>query len=335
MNVLATLLLALCAGDEKKSIDVVCPVDGHKFQALEVTATNPWGGRDADFCRHAYKTTPLEYYVWVCPACGYSGVKKDFDLKLADEEKRILRDGLKPALPIKKSARQPEIPGHVKYDLMAQAARLRGLTAADAGKAWLHASWSCRQQGAINLEFDEWETLRTNYGFNRLPLDMPKEKDGKTTRDRTEYELQLVQKLEKDIQDKKVFGVNRILARYLAAYTWRKHGEHAETTRWLAELDAMKGENSVVDDAVSRMRASIDLEKGYQKKALEQYAAEVGRAAADKRTLGEMAYLAGELQRRLGDSKEAASWYDKALELSDAEPLRKLAIDQKARLTRP
>lgn len=335
MKVLATLLLALAAGDEKKSVEVVCPVDGHKFTALEVTTTNPWGGRDADFCRHAYKTTPLEFYAWVCPACGFAGVKKDFDLKLADDEKRKLREGLKPALPIKKSARQPEIPGHVKYDLMAQGARLRGLTAADAGRAWLYASWSCRQQGAVNLEFDEWETLRTNYGFNRLPLDMPKEKDGKTIRDRTDYELQLVLKLEKDIQDKKVFGVNRILARYLAAYIWRKHGENTEASRWLGELDALKGENSVVDDAVSRMRASIDLEKEYQKKAFEQYVAEVGRASADKRALGEMAYLAGELQRRLGDFKEASSWYDKALDLSDSEPLRKLATDQKARLPRP
>ena len=98
MLTLWLVLLAL-AGDEKKSVDVVCPLDGQRFTAVEITATNHWGGRDADGCPHAFKTTPLELLVWVCPGCGFAGRKADFQAKLTEAEKAVLREGLKPPAP--------------------------------------------------------------------------------------------------------------------------------------------------------------------------------------------------------------------------------------------
>src|SRR5207247_179099 len=80
--------------DEKKEVDVVCPLDGTKFKAFEVLQSNHWGGRDSDFCPHAYKATPLEYWVWVCPRCAFAGRKKDFDAKLSDDERKALLAGL-------------------------------------------------------------------------------------------------------------------------------------------------------------------------------------------------------------------------------------------------
>jgi tetratricopeptide (TPR) repeat protein len=312
-------------GDEKKTVDVVCPVDGQRFQAVEMLVTNNWGGRDYDGCNHAYKTTPLEFLVWVCPSCRLAGRKKDFEAKLGDDAKKALLGGLKPMIEIKKGAKQAEIPGYVKYDLLAQASILRGCPPSETALAYLYASWSCRQQGAVSFDdFDEWETLRTGYGLNVQPMNLK--------RNRTDFELEVARKVEKDVEQKKVFGANKVLARYLAAYLYRKHGENAEAERWLGDLAGMKGENSVVDGAAEKMKASIALERDFQKKAIELYQAALSKEPAASKVAAEFAYLLGELHRRTGDLKTASGFYQKAVETADSEAVRKLAADQKAKV---
>jgi hypothetical protein len=329
MRLWMTFLACLVGpGDEKKEVQVVCPVDGHRFTALEVTVTNHWGGRDPDGCYHAFKTTPLEYLVWICPACSFAGLKKDFtDLKLTEEEKRTLGGGLKPAVEIKRGARQADIPGHVKYDLLAQGAALRKAPPEQVGRAHLYASWSARQQGAAYLnDFDEWEQLRTSYGLNRTPMDLGK-------KNRTDLELEQAQRLEKDIEGKKYEkGPNRILSRYLAAYLYRKHGENGPAEKWLAETAKFKGENSIVDEAAARMSASIPLEREHQKKAIDAYVAAVDGGKLDKKVAAEVAYLVAELYRRRGEKDSADSWYQSAIEQAATPELKQLAEAQRARL---
>jgi len=318
-------------GDEKKPVDVLCPVDGTKFTAYEVLTTNQWGGLDLDFCPHAFKTTPLEWKVWVCPSCHFAGLRRDFDLKLSEEEKKALRSGLVPALEIKKGARQGEIPGHVKYDLLAQGAALRKEPPEEIGRAYLHASWCARQQGAVSFEdFDEWEALRSSYGLNRTPMELGTEKGSKRPKNRTDYEFEVAGRLVKDIEPKKPLGLNKILSLYLAAYLYRKHGENALAERWLKGLPS--NENSVVDEAASKMRASIELERAYQKKAIEAYIAAIDRGRLEPRASAEAAYLVGELYRRRGDLDSAASWYKTAAESATTDELRRLAQDQRAKV---
>jgi len=293
--------------------------------------TNQWGGLDADFCPHAFKTTPLEFYVWVCPACGFAGRKKDFEAKLPAEEKAALAAGLKPCEPIRKGARQAEIPGHVKYDLLAQAARIRGAPPEEAGRACLHASWSCRQQGAVDLDdFEEWEALRANYGLQQTPMQLGTDRD-KKPRNRTEFELAAAARIEKDVEAKRYErGVQRLLSRYLLAHLYRKHGENADAERWLKDVAALKGENSVVDAAAARMRASIDREREYQRKAAEAYSEAARKAPPGARSGAEFAYILGEIHRRLGDPQAASEWFQKAIDGSASEALKELARRQKA-----
>jgi len=329
MLILATAFL-ISFGDDKKTVEVVCPVDAFRFQAFEVTVSNKWGGMDTDGCLHAIKTTPYELLVWACPSCGFAGRKKDFEAKLSEEDRAVLRAGLKPAEKIVKGARQNQIPGHVKYDLLAQAARLRKLPPEQAAIGYKYASWSCRQQGAIDFDaFDEWDQLRTNYGLHQTPMQLGFDKN------RTDFELAQAKKLEKDLDAKKYErGINKILARYLAAFLYRKHGENAEAERWLKELDAVKGENSLVDDAAAKMRASIDLERAYQKKACEAYIEAVDSKKLDKKTSAEVAYLIGEFYRRTGDLASASSWYQTAIDGAETPEFKKLAADQKAKAER-
>jgi uncharacterized protein (DUF2225 family) len=328
MNALSLLCCAALAffSDVHKQVKVTCPVDGTKFEVIEITATNQWGGRDADGCAHAFNTTPLESYVWVCPVCKFAGRKKDFDAAIPDADKKALLDGLKPMVEIKKDAKQSQIPGHVKYDLLAQVAQLRKAPPEEVGRAWLHAAWSCRQQGSAYLaDFEEWETLRDRYNLNQKPMTFG------LTKNRTDLELEAARKIEKEIESRQYEkGPNRILARYLAAFLFRKHGENAPAERWLSELEKLKGENSIVDEAAAKARASLPLEREFQKKAMETYRAAYEAGGLDRKVAPEVAYLLGELSRRLGDAKAAVAWYQKSIDTTDSDPLKKLASTQKS-----
>ncbi len=326
MRLALAALALLAAADEKKPAPAICPVDGAKFTAFEVLRTNEWGGVDADFCPHAYKTAPLDFHVWVCPSCAFAGRKKDFEAKLGEAEKKALAAGLKPLVPIRKGAAQGDIPGWVKYDLLAQATRIRGLPPVEVGRAYLHASWSARQQGAPYLDdFEEWEALRTSYGLNATPIQFGK-------KNRTPFELEVAGKIEKELAARPPAGINRTLTPYLAAYLYRKHGENAGAERLLGALAGLKGENSVVDEAAARMAESIPREAEFQRKAIEVYRTTLEGGALDRRTRAEVAYLLGELFRRTGDRAAAARWFDKALADTESPDLRKLAEQQKALL---
>jgi uncharacterized protein (DUF2225 family) len=323
---LLLLCLGLAASDVHKQVKVTCPVDGTKFEGTEITATNHWGGRDADGCAHAFNTTPMESYVWVCPSCKFAGRKKDFDATLPEADRKALLDGLRPLAEIKKDAKQNQIPGHVKYDLLAQVAQIRKAPPEEIGRAYLGAAWSCRQQGAVYLaDFDEWEGLRDRYNLNQKPMQFG------LTKNRADFELEVARKIEKEIEGKQYErGPNRILARYLAAYLFRRHGENLQAERWLAELEKLKGENSIVDDAAAKTRASLPLEREFQKKAMETYKAAYEGGTVDKKVAPEVAYLLGELSRRTGDSKGALAWYQKALDTTDSDALKKLVAAQKS-----
>jgi len=319
------------ASDVQKQVKVTCPVDGTKFEATQIDGTNHWGGRDADGCVHAFNTTPLESWVWVCPVCKFAGRKKEFEAPMPDADKRALIEGLRPLVEIKKDAKQNQIPGYVKYDLLGQVVQIRKSPVEEAGRAWLSASFSCRQQGAVYLaDFDEWESLRDRYNLNQKPIAFG------LTKNRTDFELDAVRKLEKDLEGQQYEkGPNRILARYLAEYLWRKHGENLQAERWLGELDKLKGENSIVDDAVAKSKALLVIEREFQKKALEAYRSAYDGGTIDKKIAPEVAYLLGELSRRLGEAKSALAWYQKCLDTTDSDALKKLATAQRALTEKP
>lgn len=309
---------------DRKAVVVVCPLDAHSFPAFEPARLYGWGGTDADGCRHELGSNPLADHVWVCPSCGFAGRKKDFDKSspLDDDTKKTLRDTLKPATPLRKGMKQDEIPLGTKYDLLAQVEECRGAPALDIGRTLLTASWAVRQMGAPDLpDFDEWTTLLDRYGIRKSPLDLGK-------KNRSDHELEQAAKLAKDLTDGKFKeGNDRLLALYLVASLQRRHGENTEARKWLPELEKLQGQNSVVDDAVKVLSASLPIEADFQRRALPRLEKAFEEASGLQRQ-SEILYQRGELHRRLGEFQKAVECYDRVSPLATGD-LRKLAERQR------
>ena len=61
-----------------QQIELTCPVCETRFRSQAVVATNSFGGKRTDFHERAAGTQPLPYLVHLCARCGYAGSEKDF-----------------------------------------------------------------------------------------------------------------------------------------------------------------------------------------------------------------------------------------------------------------
>jgi uncharacterized protein (DUF2225 family) len=321
----ATLLTLILILDDK-IVDVVCPVDGFKFKATLVGYHPPWGGIDRDFCAQAVRHVPLDLKVWVCPSCYFTGFKSDFDEKLPVEAIKAISGNLKPVSEIQKKAAQEKISAACRFDLLAQTRTIRGAKPEEIGKAYLSGSWVVRQKGAFfPAGFEEFEELYSRRGLAKSPLDMKNQ-------NKSEVDLKAAAKLEAELKTKPPAGLSLMLSRYLALYLYRRHGENVKALEWIKILEETKGENSVIDQGVRLARESIEEERRFQRRALEQFKKAAG--LADK-AQAEIEYMIGELHRRLGENEPASEWYQKAIDREGKEELKeivKLAREQKALL---
>lgn len=316
------LSAALALLDDDKLVDVVCPVDGTKFKAVSVGYHPSWGGIDRDFCAHAVKGCPLELKVWVCPTCYFAGFKPDFEAKTKPPADLV--KNLKPLTPIAKNADQKKIPGSTKLDLLAQVRAARGDPPQEVAKAYLYASWVVRSNGAtFPYGFEEFEELYARHGLAKNPLEM---KD----QNKTDLDLRAAAKIEKELETKPPKNLALMLNRYLLVYLYRRHGEHAKALKWIEVLEGVKGENSVIDQAVEKAKKSLQEEKEFQKKAVDRFKLAVEKLAGKEQA--DVEYILGELYRRLGEKESAGQWFDKVIARTELKDLVKIAKEQKALL---
>jgi len=305
--------------DNDKIVDVTCPVDGTKFKAVLIGKLYPLGGVDRDHCPHSGGKPELQHLVWTCPTCFFTGLKDEFEYAegrevvkaksppSADSKAKLLGK-LTPMEKLPEKVDALAIAGEVKFDLLAQARALRGDAALEIAKAYLQAAWVVRQAAAPSLtDFEEYNELVSKYKLND-----PKRFLDKSSR-RSDLELEDAFKIEEDIAKGKVKGAKELLSRYLILELNRKHGEHTRAAKWIADLEGRKGLNSVVDGLVPRVKASIDRERGFQRKALEQLvkaAEKPGLSEADRMSLD---YMIAEQHRRLEERDKAREGFDKVL----------------------
>lgn len=306
---LALTAAALLAAADDKTVDVTCPVDGTRFKAIQVSPRPAFGGIDRDFCPHAARRCPLEHQVWVCPTCCFAGTEKDY----AEKPRVELKGKLKPCEEFK-----GPMPGHVKFDLLAQVRRLKGEGRDSVGTAYLWAAWTARHRGELEdrvERFEEYAALRQAYGFEKKPLELGKE-------NRTDYELRLVRQVEQDLAAGKYREPQLSLAKYLCALTYRRHGELEAAGQWIDDLLKSRGSNSIVDEETEKMAKTIEIEKPFLRKALEEFTAHLEQEK-DPAKACQYAYLVGELHRRLGDKKQAETMYTRAIQSCEEKDPRK------------
>lgn len=76
--------------------EITCPVCDNNFMTLMVKVNAPRViSRDSDFFIRYAVENPYLYEVWVCPHCGYSALKVDFE-KIREYQIKLVKDKITP-----------------------------------------------------------------------------------------------------------------------------------------------------------------------------------------------------------------------------------------------
>lgn len=311
-----------------RPVELTCPVCGQKISALVIMSTNTFGGQDSDLLSRARGTQPIVIFPIVCTKCYYAGYEDDFekDVKLSEEQKEKLRKTLKPPVEIKNTGKSMEVPAWARYDLAAQTYSITGQSPEAIAATYHRASWAVRltaeplpewSQGvqekiekalsAAKEEADQWEP--------------PKELARNDAAARAELGRYLAQRLDASPEEKRL-GLG-----LLAIELLREHGENPLALETMNKLKGLLPDEDF-QKLQRRLTESIALEQNYQKKALSflEKAAEDEKTPAEHRAI--LLYLCGELNRRLGQGKEARSWFEKARQHKEPEWIQKLTDRQ-------
>lgn len=302
----AVLALAVVAeGTTVRPLTVTCPVCGHEVESAFVGSTNNFEGQDADFFKRAAGFIPRFVLATTCPRCRYSAFPDDFKtapdgLSPAVREKILGGKALVvPAVP--EWAPKPaegKLPAWARLDLIAQTKQLEGRTASELGDAWQHCSWGVRiEANPFGAVFDEFPVELAT--AERDPDRNPSEVD-------IEFALALLAKLPslaKPLQRPAAAGVGYLL---------RTRGEHVAL---LAALPVLEPYFTQAEWAglEPRVKASIEFERGYQRKSLAAFERALEGPMAKASDRAEITYLTGELARRLGEPEKACDRFGMSL----------------------
>ena len=354
------LVVSACAvvwATTMREEEVTCPVCDVAFKAYRISSTNSFGGQDTDFCVHARGTPPGPYTVWTCPKCYYSNFAGSFEAGVSEESKEKILAELTPPWPIKEDMSQKDIPGWVKFDLLATVARWEGANEANVAGVYLQASWAARLElercfqplyedahtrGAFEDRDDvldligtvlyQDEALRPRLeGFSEKVRGLWQEVSGGDLRSMNpkDLDMKVAQALLAEVATGELSPVDSALQEFEAAALYRARGENGLAVPMLQRLQ----ESEVLFPpfrAVSRnMLESIEIERRFQREALETVEEAIEKGLLKDEALAVHQYLAGELLRRLEEPERAASWYQSALE-SESIPAHVLPLAEAA-----
>jgi hypothetical protein len=323
---------------------VTCPCCGERFEALAVGRTNTLEGVDRDLFARSLGPQPVFYRVSTCPHCYYSGYLEDFgeqvllppdfvsDLTAPSSQPAPDRQGsgarrreprrLAPSVAIASDTDQKDIPALVRYELAVEC--YRRLQRSDEALAWLclRASWVVREENAFLPPANRVARM-LNYVRRWLPPDSP-------DANQADRETVMCTTLAAAIAEVHFDVYQKPYAELVLAFLLRRHGENQPAS---GLLERLLGEHEFPEDlarAACRMRDSIEIERHWQSEAARYFRRALGTGAVAPANEPPALYLLGELYRRLGDSRRAVEFFDRALERPDLPPnLRDWAMEQR------
>ena len=307
--------------------EIKCPVCRQAFTAIACSGANSDAGVDRDLFARAGGPQREYYLIATCPKCGYSGYETDFAPSVAipaDVRDRILKH---PKLALPKGftpASDPlDLDAAERYELAITCYRWRQRS--DEALAWLHlrAAW---------IQRDEGSALPPDRGLVRVMEFAQMWRPKPTSEEnQADVQMQLATRIAEAIASGRFTRYQRPYVDLTLAMLLRRHGENRQAAPVLDALIESNPFPTALQDAIRRMRDSVDRERKHQIAAAECFE----RALLANQIIGTnrppACYLLGELNRRIGRDREAVRWYDQALESPGIdEPLKAWAEQQRA-----
>lgn len=290
--------------------DLKCPVCRQAFTAVACPDANTREGVDRDLFARSLGPQPEYYRIATCPKCGYSGYESDFTSSVVippDVRDKILK---KPRLALPKGFTPDSDPLDLdaadRYELAIICYRWRQRS--DEALAWLHlrASWVHRDEGST-LPPDPRLVRVMQFIERWRPIRDPKE-------NQADAEMGLATRIAEAIETGRFNRYQKPYVTLALMMILRRHGENRLAEPLIHTMAESKDFTPVMQDAIRRMRDSMQRERKHQAAAAECFE----RAMMSNQITGKNRppayYLLGELNRRLGRDQEAIRWYDQALQ---------------------
>lgn len=287
-----------------------CPVCSHKFKTNAVGSTNNFGGQDADLYVRATGDSPLTFYPKVCPKCSYAGYRFDFGdtIKFSDSTKASLKSKLSNHAMTKGQLANSIREAWLSYEQVAYTYEILGRPAKDLAYAHICASWCVRElKETLPGIPDDMRRAATHYADSIV-----------STRDswrgnRAAGEVKVGREIAGEVLV--VPAIEDFVAPLAAIRLLREHGEYVEVLSLLPLLKPLLSPE-VFESFNDSMRATIELERRYQRLALHYYSQAVAKMA-DSGQSSIFLYLEGELNRRLGHDQSARRCYEAVTRLEN------------------
>ncbi|MEW6277512.1 MAG: hypothetical protein AB1758_02735, partial [Candidatus Eremiobacterota bacterium] len=284
-------------------------------------------GIDRDLLERARGGQPVLLDPVTCPKCLYSASSDVFDEPVDEGTKKwILSKPLlvpqhRPGLRGPTEGMEPEgarFPAWVRHDLIAQIRRHQGAGPDELSYRLCEVAWSVR-----------FEENPFQEGFTSDEADAAVVASGVAVpdpagRDDVAFDLAVARALLPKLPG--LPPAQRRPAAMLAGFLLRTHGEHPELLEALPTL-------ALGSELEAAVRTSIELERGYQARALTEIEKLLPSLPADSENLPVLTYLAGELHRRLGRPEPARDYFRKAAALPNAQDWVKAWSAEQEKLT--
>lgn len=304
---LGLIVIVLLVRANEKSKDeiineVICPNCGFKFKAITVVRPDGRGGEDTDFLVRSLNVNPYSFMIWTCPRCYFSAGSEDFNKKLDPKGKGIIYE----KADIKKELNlisQKDIPDWLKYENAIKYYKKTGKDNQFIAGLYLKASWVIRL-----------DTFQYTPEMEEISQKIWKETKKEPNIPFFGYYQSMAMSIEEKIKNKSVKEKEVQLWRLVQSDYIRKSGNHLasyEILKLLKKDPIYKKYASQIDKGIFFCQK----EKEYQLQAYKLFSEDFKNNKIAKEKRGVIAYLIGELARRLGDKKEALTWFQTSLEI--------------------
>jgi len=289
--------------------EFVSPVNGEAFRAPVLKDELPVVNWDYDRCPHPPINT-LAYALVIDPASGYVAHPDEFNLETTWDAPALTDVLGQPRFGRLAPEGLPWAGAYPweKFENAALMSAAREDPAHFTGNWWLLAAWSVRLDviSGHNEFDDEVEGL-----FARLPQRGPDLGDILTP-----YELQLAVYWEEVRDTGQLPDLDNADFGLALAWLYRSRGELIEAEYWLRTATLDNRDLAAQSSLYQYLRSSIELERSYLKSAKTWFNQAWLDAHVPTQQESSVAFILGELNRRLGDRPAALAWYDSAKERS-------------------